>query len=202
MVLAGGWLVSRALGDDSRLTRTLRSGTPFDGGRTGSRGTDGPTVTRSITIDRPANELYETWRDPYYFSKMMGHVGEVTAPDRDRFHWTVHGPRNRNVEWETRIVEKIEGEYLRWETTEGATVPNEGWVRFRPAPGERGTAVTLTLRFDPPGGEVGNEVLKRLAVVPEALAGTALDRFKALVESGEIPTLEKNPSARGAGDRL
>lgn len=193
MALAGGWLVSRALGDDSRLKRTLRSRTPFDRGRAGHEATDGPTVSRSITVDRSANELYETWRDPYYFSKMMGHFAEVTAPDQDRFHWTVHGPRDRDVEWETRIVEKTAGEYLRWETTEDAMVPNEGWVRFRPAPGDRGTVVTLTIRFDPPGGEVGNQVMKRLAVVPEALAGTALDRFKALVECGEIPTLEKNP---------
>jgi hypothetical protein len=33
-------------------------------------------------------------------------------------------------------------------------------------------------------------------VVPRTIATQALRRFKSLVETGEIPTLEHNPSAR------
>lgn len=203
MVLAGGWLVLRALGADSRIERALRSRTPFGGGQAGRRRTDDtPAVSRSITIGKPADELYEAWRDPDQFSAVMGHFAEVTTRDEDRLHWTVHGPFGRDISWETRIVEADPGEHLRWETPADATVPNEGSVRFRPAPGDRGTEVTLTIDFDPPGGALGNAALQRLDIVPAALAGTALHRFKALVESGEIPNLESNPSARGKGDLL
>ena len=44
--------------------------------------------------------------------------------------------------------------------------------------------------------------MQRLGVVPESLAGTVLDRFKRLAETGEIPSLETNPSGRGKGDRF
>jgi uncharacterized membrane protein len=76
----------------------------------------------------------------------------------------------------------------------------EGTVRFEPAAGDRGTRVRLSLRFDPPGGQITASVLDRLKLAPETLVGVALSRFKSLVETGEIATLEGNPSARGAGD--
>lgn len=199
MALAGGWLLARALRDDGRIERALRPRARTVGGRTDR---PGPSVSRSITVGRPADELYEVWRDPDQFSEVVGRFAEVTALDEDRLHWTVRGPRGRDVSWETRVVDEEPGEYLRWEASEDATLPNEGTVRFRPAPGDRGTEVTLSVDFDPPGGALGDAALQRLDVVPEALAGTALRRFKALVESGEIPTLEGNPSARGSGDLL
>jgi uncharacterized membrane protein len=132
----------------------------------------------------------------------MGHFAEVTQSGDDRFRWTVRGPLDRDVSWETRVVEVEPGEIVRWETPQDAMLPNSGTVRFRPAPGDRGTVVTLSIRFDPPGGAFGSAALDRLDVVPKALAGTALGRFKSLVESGEIPTIAGNPSARGRGDLL
>ena len=201
--LVGGWLLSRALRGDARIERALRSRTAIGSGKDDRTGaTEATAVSRSITVGKPKDDLYETWRDPDQFSRIMGHFADVTSPNEDSLHWTIHGPRGRDVSWETRIVEAEPGEFLRWETPEDATMPNEGSVRFRPASGDRGTVVTLSLSFDPPGGAVGNAALKQLDIVPKTLAGTALDRFKSLVESGEIQTLEGNPSARGKGDLL
>lgn len=200
--LVGGWLLSRALGGNARIEQTLRPRRVIDEIEDRTGAADATAVSRSITVGKPADELYEAWRDPEQFSQVMGHFAEVTSPDEDRYRWTVHGPRGRDVSWETRIVEAEPGELLRWETSADATVPNEGSVRFRPASGDRGTEVTLSLDFDPPGGTAGNAALKRLDIVPETLAGTVLGRFKSLVETGEIPTLEGNPSARGSGDTL
>jgi len=52
------------------------------------------------------------------------------------------------------------------------------------------------VRFEPPGGAVGQALADRLDVVPRGFLGTALRRWKALVETGEIPTTGDNPSAR------
>jgi len=160
------------------------------------------TVSRSVTIGRSEDELYEAWRDPHVFSQIMGHFAEITATGEDHYRWTVHGPAGAALSWETRLVESEPGEVIRWQTVGDAPVPNSGSVRFRPAPGDRGTLVTLSLDFDPPGGTPGEAALKRLDVVPETLAGEALGRFKSLTESGEIPTLAGNPSGRGTGDLL
>jgi len=192
--LTGSVLLVTSLGQNERIKQVLQS-------RTGVGGeAEEPAFSRSVVVGRPAEELYETWRDPEQFSEIVGHFADVSETDDGDFEWTVHGPRGRDVSWETGIVEETPGEVLRWETDEDAAIPNEGAVRFTPAPGDRGTVVTLSLRFDPPGGGVGNKALERLDAGPEMLVGTALDRFKSLAETGEIQTQEGNPSARGEGD--
>lgn len=201
--LLGGWLLSRALGEDARIRRALRSRIGADSGEDDRTETVTTTeVSRSTTVGRPADELYEAWRDPDTFSQVVGDTIDVTSLDEDRLRWTVHGPRDRDVSWETHIVEAEPGEFLRWETPADAMLPNEGTVRFRPASGDRGTVVTLSISFDPPGGTLGQAALKRLGILPETFAGETLRRFKSLVESGEIPTHEGNPSARGKGDLI
>lgn len=201
LALGGGWLVARGISGTDRPVRAL--GSVIGGGR----GRDEPgvpedalTVERSITVGTPADELGDYWRDPERLTRIMGSFAEVTGAGEDRHRWEIQPPRGPSVTWETEIVEDRPGEILRWESLEGATVPNEGTVRFQPAPGDRGTEVTLRLAFDPPGGGLGDAVFQRLGIVPETIAGNALNRFKSLVETGEIPTLERNPSARGSGD--
>jgi uncharacterized membrane protein len=197
--LVGAGLLARTLRDTDR-DRTDNAGYPHDTPDIERPTT--PTISRSVTIDESADELYEAWRDPNVFSQVMGRFAEVTSTGEDTYHWTVQGPGDREFSWETRTVESEPGEFIRWQTMDDASVPNSGTVRFHAASGDRGTLVTLSLDFDPPGGTVGDRVLKRLDVVPETLAGLALGRFKSIVESGEAPTLEGNPSGRGKGDSL
>jgi uncharacterized membrane protein len=204
----GGWLVIRAMGgsrndDGSRRETGERDRTGSTGfaapieGLGGTAGTS--TIDRSITVGRPPEAVYEAWRDPETFSQVVGHVADVTPVDQDRMQWSVHGPRGLDLTWEDRIVEAEHGEVVRWETSDGALLPYEGTVRFSPAPGDRGTRVSLSVALHPPGGTAGAAALERLGVVPDALVGTALHRFKSLVESGEIPTLEGTTSGRGSG---
>jgi uncharacterized membrane protein len=157
-------------------------------------------MTRSVTIGRSADELYELWRDPETMTRVFGEYVEVTAPSEDRHRWTVTGPFDRSLTWETRVVEERPGESLRWKSIEDEPMSTEGSVSFRPAPADRGTVVTLHLSFGPPGGVLGKMVAEQLGILPGVIVEKALHRFKSLAETGEIPTLEKNPSARGSGD--
>lgn len=201
--IVGGWLLSRAVGAGGRLGDTVRTGTDV----AGTSSDQGPPaerteIHRSVTVGRSPDELYEIWRDPDQLSTIAGGVADVTAPEADRLAWTVHGPGGRDFSWETRIVEDEPGERLRWETPPDATVPMEGSITFDEAAGDRGTIVTMSTVVEPPGGDLGRAVLAGLDVVPGALSGAALDRFKSLAETGEVPTLEGNSSARGSGDLL
>jgi uncharacterized membrane protein len=219
IALAGAWLLTRALrgGDGGASTGVAagkasgRSEAGGDATAHAETGTVGPgsgptggasatTVSRSITVDRSASELYELWRDPNAFSRILGNVADVTARDDDRFRWTVSLPAGRSVSWETRLAAADPGERLCWETPADAIVSHRGEVRFQPAPGDRGTVVTLSLTFEPPGGRTGARALERLDLVTESLAGEALHRFKTLAESGEVPTLAENPSDRASGE--
>lgn len=206
--IAGGALLSRGLRGRSRVYRALETNVPT-GDRSESRAkAREPVAERSITVGKPAEDLEEFWRDPELLERIVGDFAEVSAAGgnededegEDRHHWRVSGPLDRPMEWESKLVEERPGELLRWESLEGATIPYEATIRFQPAPADRGTEVTLRVEYDPPGGTVGNAVLDRLDVVPETLVGKLLYRFKSLAETGEIPTLEGNPSARGKGD--
>ena len=186
MAIAGGWLTYRAISGTRRRVRP----------------DDALTVAKSITVGRPADELSELVRETENLDRIAGPFAEVTAAGEDRHRWTVEGPLDRELSWETRVVEDQPGELLRWEPVDGAAWLEDWSVHFGSAPGDRGTKVTLRIRFDPSEGPRAGGSLERLGVVPETVAGAALDRFKSLAETGEIPTLERNPSARGEGDLI
>lgn len=196
--LVGGWLLHRSIPGRSPLPAALGD----DRGDESEATPVETEVERTITVGKPADELYEMWRDPEQLTQVMGHFADVSSADEDGLRWTVQGPFGRDVEWETQFVEARAGEFLRWESPEDAAVPNEGSIRLAPAPGDRGTEVTLRLQFDPPGGRLGGAAMKSSGFVPAVLAKKALHRFKSLAETGEIPTLEGNPSARGRGDTM
>lgn len=191
---AGCWLLYRGIIGLGRVSDAV------DRSRESGASDEALELERSVTVGRPADELARFWRDPEQLSRIVGSFADVSSAGEDRHRWTVPGPLGRSLSWETRIVEDRPGELLRWESEDGAVVSNEVSVRFRPAPGDRGTAVSLRISYEPPGGAFGDAAMDRLGIVPESLAGAALDRFKSLAETGEIPTTEANPSARGKGD--
>jgi uncharacterized membrane protein len=196
----GGALLSRGVTGQSRLYGLLDVDRTERGNQGAGTTQDTVTVERSITVAGSAEDLAAYWRDPDELTRIVGHFAEVRPVDGERQHWRVEGPMNRTASWESRIVEERPGELLRWESVAGASLPNEWSVRFQSAPAEQGTEVTLRVGFDPPGGRFGGMALERLGVVPRALVGKALHRFKSLAETGEIPTLDGNPSGRGRGD--
>lgn len=212
MTLVGGWLCYRGLvGDRPAGMLSDEDGDAGEDGTDGAGGSDGDDeddavetvdVTRSVTVDRPADELYDLWRDPDTMRRVFAGAVSVTAQGEDHWRWTLNGPRGWGVSWDTSITEARPGEALRWETDGDAASWSEGSVEFRDAPAERGTEMTFEFRLEPPGGRLGEAVATRLGVVPGTLVERVLDRFKSLAETGEIPTLEKNPSARGQGDRI
>ncbi|HET8636923.1 MAG TPA: YgaP-like transmembrane domain [Acidobacteriaceae bacterium] len=197
LALAGGELLYRGITGHCHFYQAL--GISTANRRALSRGglqAGAPEVERAITIGKSPKELYRLWREPRTLSQIMGHFAEITMAGENRQRWKAHTPLGQSIEWDARIVEDRPGEFLRWESLAGAKVPNHGCVRFRPAPGNRGTEVMLHSRFEPPGGAAGDWMAKQLGFVPRMLAAKALQRFKSLAETGEMPTLAHNPSAR------
>lgn len=181
IALAGGWVAYRAV-----------SG--------GFEATGSETVAESITIGESADELSELAREAETLDRLVGPVADVTALGADHHRWILGGLRDPHRSWETRLVEDRPGERLRWEPVDETASIDDWSMSFEPAPGDRGTEVTLEVGFAPPGGTIGRSAVDAFDVVPEAFVNQALDRFKSLAETGEIPTTEGNPSARGRGD--
>src|SRR5262249_27077678 len=92
-------------------------------------------------------------------------------------------------------------ELIAWQSLEGSDVDNAGSVHFEPV-GPGRTKVTLTMKYDPPAGKLGNLVAKLFGQDPEAQIEEDLRRFKQMMEAGEPATGSKRPSVgNGANAR-
>jgi uncharacterized membrane protein len=153
-------------------------------------------VRKSITINRPAEEIYAFWHDFQNLARFMNHVESVQVTGDERSHWVVKGPAGKRVEWEAETVEDRPNELIAWRSLEGSTVQNSGSVRFEPAAGRRGTVVRVELEYYPPVGLLGATVAKLLGEDPKAQLEEDLRRLKQLMEAGEIITTKGQPAGR------
>jgi uncharacterized membrane protein len=101
------------------------------------------------------------------------------------------------VEWDADVVDDRPNELIAWRSVEGSEVENGGAVRFRPAPGRRGTEVIVHLHFSPPGGAIGAGMARLFGEHPEQQLHEDLRRFKQVIETGEIARSEPSESLLG-----
>ncbi|MBD2344679.1 SRPBCC family protein [Anabaena subtropica] len=153
-------------------------------------------VEKTVTINKPADELYRYWHNFENLPTFMKHLKSVKVYNEKRSHWIANAPLGNNVEWDADILEDRENEFISWASVEGADVENSGFVRFQKAPGDRGTEVKVVLEYNPPGGALAAVVAKLFGEEPEQQIGDELRRFKMLMEAGEIATTEGQPSGR------
>jgi len=142
-------------------------------------------VVDALTEERGPDELFQHWRNFQNLPAFMTLLESVEVIDPRRSRWRLEGPRGKSLEWETEITQERPGELIAWRALEGAPLPNSGEVRFRRAPGGRGTEVVLTIEVQPPSG-VRGAVARLLKAVPGFQVENDLRRFKQLMEVGEV----------------
>lgn len=160
-------------------------------------------VTKSITINRPAEECYRFWHDFESFPRFMQHLEAVKITGDNRTHWKAKGPAGTSVTWDAELIADEPGQYLAWRSIEGSGIDNAGSVRFERAPGGRGTIVRVELHYVPPAGMAGAMLAKLFGEEPSQQIEEDLRRFKWLIETGEIPTtIGQTSGTRGVIGRL
>jgi len=178
------------------LTRTLFDDAPLSAARhpdpcaygVGHPAKDDVVVGRTVTVNRPRLELYAFWRDFRNLSAFMENISNVAVIDERRSHWIVTAPGGKTVEWDAVIEEERPGELIAWSSAGSADLRNAGRVEFRDHPAGRGTEVTATIIYDPPGGALGSLVAKLFQKEPKIQTRQDLRRFKQLMETGEVAT--------------
>lgn len=153
----------------------------------------GIKVVKSVTIRRPAQALYEFWRDLSNLPRIIKHPVRITTVTDVESHWEVSAPGGSPVEWDALVINDEPGRLIAWRSREGDQVANAGSVRFEPAPADEGTEVTVKLEYDPPGGRLGALIASFTGDAAGQQVADALRRFKALMEAGEMPTTEGQP---------
>lgn len=149
--------------------------------------TDGRAVhvLKSVTVSRSLEDVYKFWRNFENLPRFMKHLDSVTT-NGNRSTWRVKAPAGVTVEWEAEITEDVPNEHIAWRSCDGATIANWGSVRFRRAPGGRGTEIRVELEYAPPGGHVAATIAKLFGREPGQQVHADLRRFKQFMETGDI----------------
>ncbi|GGL17302.1 hypothetical protein [Nocardia jinanensis] len=141
----------------------------------------GGSTSQTLTMRCPRAAAAQFWRDAENLSRVFSGIAEVRSTAPDRYEWAVRRDGHELINWESVLVAEEDG--LRFvDATDTDLVQVE--LGFADAPHELGTEVRMSAQ----------------APLPEQLSGmaifTVLYRARALLQTGEVPTLEQNPSAR------
>lgn len=188
---AGAWLIVRGAGGHCPVTQAL--------GATEQDAEAAPWnrqihVRQSIATVKSREEVYAFWRKFENLPRFMKHLESVTETNETHSHWVARGPGGARVEWDAIITEERPNELIAWESVDGSQVPNRGAVTFEDAPGGRGTEIHVELTYTPPAGVLGAAVAKLFGEEPKGQIADDLRRLRALLETGEVPTIEGQPS--------
>jgi uncharacterized membrane protein len=146
----------------------------------------GIRVKSAITVSRPISEVYGFWRNFENLPRFMSHLESVQVLDDKKSHWTALGPAGIRLEWDAETVEDRPNELISWRSLPGGKVDTAGYVRFRPAPGDRGTEIIVEMRYDPPGGVLGASIAKLFGESGQEVVTRDLQAFKNVLEVGEV----------------
>ncbi|HEX3625606.1 MAG TPA: SRPBCC family protein [Verrucomicrobiae bacterium] len=171
--------------DAARSSRPRRVAPAVKSGR-------GVRFQKTITVNRPVQEVFSFWRHLENLPRFMKFVRAVTSNGGNITHWVVT-TNGTKLEWDAETIEARPNEVLSWQSLPAADVDNAGSIVFRPAPGKRGTVVNVNLKYAPTGGKAAAKLAKLFGKDAEAVMEEDLFRFKSLIETGEIPTTEGQP---------
>jgi uncharacterized membrane protein len=157
---------------------------------------NGVHIQAAFTINKPVGEVYRQWRELENLPKFMKHLKSVRQLDNRRSEWTAQGPMGATFSWQSEIIDEADGKFLVWRSMPGSLVENTGSAQFREAPGGRGTELIVAMDYSKVGGHVGQFLSDMLGAVPERVLREELRNFKQLMEAGEIPTTEGQPTGR------
>ncbi len=152
-------------------------------------------VEKTVTINKPAAELYKFWRNFENLPQFMDHLEAVKVIDDKHSEWTAKAPLGRQVHWKATVTNDMENRRINWQSDEGADVPNRGMVEFMEN-AANGTVVKVTLKYEPPAGKIGELAAYFLTEEPDTQVEEDLRNFKRLMETGEVITVEGQTSGR------
>jgi hypothetical protein len=137
---------------------------------------------QAITINRSRHEVVQFFQQADRLSEIFGDVAEVQSigPDRLRWKFVLYG--SDGPDWECVIADEDDIGLRFVDVNPEKSV--EIVLQMRDAPQDRGTEVIGRVSSPAPGALTGPLLFK------------ALYRARALLMTGEVPTIKHNPSAR------
>jgi uncharacterized membrane protein len=158
---------------------------PDNGGKQWARTT--------VLVQGSPQELYSLWRATENAPLWQEQIVEVVVTGVNTSRWTMK-TGGKTMTWEAEILADEPGKRIAWRSLSD-DVNEAGQVVFEPAPGDRGTFVTVLMEFHV--GKLANAWESLTGRNPKQGVIENLRHFKAFAETGEIPNSQTAPH----GDR-
>lgn len=179
LALAGGGLLYKMLSRRSSRSRGPNSAA--------HQGRD-VHLSSSVSIHKPALELFNFWKDFSNLPRIMTFLEKVEPREGKVSHWVARIPGGPALEWDSEVVEESPPHRLSWRSLEGSEIQTWGTVTFEPRAGGRETEVSVSLNFNPPGGPAGSAAANFLKGLESSALKKNLRSLKEHMESGEFVT--------------
>jgi uncharacterized membrane protein len=154
------------------------------------RDQDGKIWVRTAALVKAERErLYQMWRAIENAPQWQEQIVQVMATGDRTSHWVMRSG-DKTLEWDSEILADEPGRRIAWKSI-GGDSDNAGEVVFDSAPGNRGTIVTVLQEFRMGKWASAWETL--VGRNPKQAVIENLRHFKALAETGEIPTTQGQP---------
>jgi uncharacterized membrane protein len=146
-------------------------------------------VRTTALVQAEPERLYQMWRAVENAPQWQEQIVQVTATGDRTSHWVMRSG-DKTLEWDSEILADEPAHRIAWKSI-GGDSDNAGEVIFDPAPGNRGTIVTVLQEFRMGKWTSAWETL--VGRNPKQAVIENLRHFKALAETGEIPTTQGQP---------
>ncbi len=194
LAAVGASLINRGMTGHCSVYQTLDISTaPPIGSATSVRAGHGVKVEESIIINRDAATLWRFWRKLENIGRFMRHLERVEEHDERRSRWVARGPFGRVLQWEAEIINERENELIAWRSVDDSEVDTAGSVHFRELPHGRGTEVRISLKYDGRTAQLTEPIARLLGESPRQQIHEDMRRFKQVMETGEVATIEGQP---------
>lgn len=147
-------------------------------------------VRTSAKVQSDPESLYTLWHAVERAPEWQEQIVEVRKTSERTSHWVMRSGDD-TIEWDSEIVKDEPSQRIAWRSV-GGDSDNAGEVVFEPAPGGRGTIVTVLQEFRM--GKLASLWESIVSRNPKQAVVENLRHFKALAETGEIPRTEGQPS--------
>lgn len=195
MLAAGSYLLYRALkkNDSKKVAEGIAAGTMLFRGisgycpayammdKTGVLKGGNVSISKSFTVNKPSEEVYNAWRQLENLPLFMKHLHSVHVIDNYHSEWKAQIPGGLGtISWKAEILMDEPGKLLSWHSMPGSTVNNSGKVRF--SANGNSTDVEVTISYHAPLGKPGKLAAKMLSPVFERMLESDVDGFKEFME--------------------
>lgn len=143
----------------------------------------------TILVNCQPQEAYQFWRNFENLPLFMNRLENVSITDNRHSRWEALGPGGRPVSWNAEITDERENESIEWRSLPDSDIQVDGRVEFREAPAGRGTLISARIEYSPILG-TSHALAKFLNKGINFAMRQDLRRLEALMEAGEIPTIE------------